>query len=143
MSKIKKVSIRTKHRVLRSIWALLTIILVSGLLYFMYGTIELTLTLLTAFLVGVLLFIAYELVLYYELHQEEKKNNMLIRNSMFQIYFGKITVVSCAFSFLIGFLFEVDITMVLFLFASVTLIILFSSFPYVRNMIETKTPLKS
>lgn len=137
------VSLRTKHRVLRTIWALLTFILLGALIYFMYDLFELTMTLLTAFLVGVVLFIAYELVLLYELHQEKKKDNVLIRNSMFQIYFGKITLISCAFSFLVGFLFEVEITMILFLFASITLIILFSSFPYVRDMIETKTPLKS
>ena len=138
----KKVSLRNKHRFLRIAWMIVALAIIGVLVYFMYGTVELTMTLLTAFIVGVVLFIAYELVLLYELYQEKEKNNLLIRNSMFQIYFGKISLISAGFGFFMGFLFNLETTVVLFLFASVTLMLLVASFPYVREKVESKTPLK-
>lgn len=138
----KKLSQRDQHRVLRVVWTVCTVIISGLLLFFMYGSVELAVMLLTVFIVGIALFVGYEIVLWYELVHAKKKDNMLIRNSMFQIYFGKITLISAAFSFLTGFFFNLETTVVLFLFASLTLIILFSSFAYVRGVIEEKTPLK-
>ena len=133
----KEVGLRDKHRVLRAVWAAISIAFIGYLVFTMYGNIDLTVTLLTAFLVGLMLFILYELVLLYELYQEDA-DPFLIKNSFYQLYISKISLVSGGIALMTGFIFNLETDSVLLLLSVLALSLLIVTFPYARYEIDSK-----
>lgn len=133
----KEVGLRDKHRVLRAVWAIISIGFIGYLVFTMYGNIDLTVTLLTAFLVGLMLFILYELVLLYELYQEDA-DPFLIKNSFYQLYISKISLVSGGIALMTGFIFNLETDSVLLLLSVLALSLLLVTFPYARYEINSK-----
>lgn len=135
--------IRTKHKILRTAWLLLTLLLVGLMVFLMLPSQNLSIVLLSTYLVAVILFVVYETILLHELYGEKKKDIFLLRNSWSQLYIGLLSLFTATISFIVSVIFELKVETVLFLFIGLTLLCLFSSFNYVEKIIENYLPKRS
>ena len=129
--------LRTKHKILRTSWLILTLLLVGLMVFLMLPTENLSSVLLSTYLVAVIMFVVYEIVLLHELYGEKKKDVFLLRNSWIQLYIGLLSLFTATISFIVSVIFTLKVETALFLFIGLTLLFLFISFNYVEKLIET------
>jgi hypothetical protein len=129
--------LRTKHKILRTSWLILTLLLVGLMVFLMLPTENLSNVLLSTYLVAVIMFVVYEIVLLHELYGEKKKDVFLLRNSWIQLYIGLLSLFTATISFIVSVIFTLKVETSLFLFIGLTLLFLFASFNYVEKLIET------
>lgn len=122
------------HRILRTTWMLLTLILIGLLVNVLYEQHALFFILLLSYVFAVVLFILYEVVLLYELYKEKPLNKKKIHNSMIQIYIGGISLVTAVFSFILATIMGLTNEVALFVFIGLTLIATFFTFPLVETL---------
>lgn len=136
-------NIRTKHKLLRTSWLVLTLLLVGLMVFLMLPSENLSTILLSTYLVAVILFVVYEIVLLHELYIEKKKDVFLLRNSWIQLYIGLLSLFTATISFIVSVIFTLKVETSLFLFIGLTLLFLFASFNYVEKLIENYLPKRS
>lgn len=125
---------KNNHRILRTTWMLLTLILIGLLVFVLYQKHTLFFVLLLSYLFAVVLFVLYEVVLLYELYKEKPLNKKKIHNGMIQIYLGGISLVTAVFSLILATIMSLTNEVALFVFIGLTLIATFFTFPIVENL---------
>ncbi len=129
-------NIRTKHRLLRTAWLVLSIFLIGITVYISIDSMGTISSLIIGFILGIILFISYELILLQELQGNKKENRTYIRNNLTQIYMGILSLFTATLSFILAIIYNIDGDIALFIFSGLTIILLIWSYPYAEKKIE-------
>lgn len=137
-----KLGIREKHRLLRTGWLILTLLLVGLMVYVLLPTQNLTFILLSSYIVAVILFVIYEAILLKELQMEKSKDRFLIHNSWIQLYIGSLSLFTAALSFAFSAIIGLSAEAALLIFIGLTMLALLSTYSYIEGLVKERLPSK-
>ncbi len=130
---VSKKDLRNKHRLLRVSWFLLTLFLVSLMVFVLYPVHSLYFILLLAYMVSAIMFVIYEVVLLHELYHEKPRNNHLIHNCLVQLYLGSLSLLTATITLVVSVVIGLSTEMALVIFIGLTLGGILLSYPQVEE----------